>query len=146
MIICARAFLLCCCVTSNCLKTNLYCAKYGKMFQKSTTYSIFLTACFVHQVLASQQLTLSNRNLVVAIEPWPPVIVLNSHENGTITCSGNMCEILEYVKQARNCTYKIIRSPDGQWGHCYGINNCTGMLGLVNRKEADFALGLNLTM
>ena len=113
------------------------------MFDKSIMWTIFIYAC-VYQVSTSKQLTLSNKHLVVAIEPWPPAIVLHSHENGTITCSG-MCEIMEYIKKARNCTYKIIRSPDGLWGHCYGINNCTGMLGLVNRKEADFALGLKLT-
>ena len=131
-------------LTSNRLTTRLYRAKF-EMFQKSTTYSVFLIACFVHQVMASQQLTLSNRNLVVAVEPWPPALILNSHENGTISYSGMMWEVMEYVKQARNCTFEIIRSPDGLWGHCYGINNCTGMLGMVNRKEADFALGLKLT-
>ena len=109
-------------------------------------YTIFLNTCFVYQVSTSDQMTLSNKNLVVAVEPWPPGIVLHNHENGTITCSGSMWEmIMEYVKKARNCTYKIIRSPDGLWGHCYGINNCTGMLGMVNRKEADFAFGLKLT-
>ena len=131
-------------LTSNRLTTRLYRAKF-EMFQKSTTYSVFLIACFVHQVMASQQLTLSNRNLVVAVEPWPPALILHSHENGTISYSGMMWEVMEYVKQARNCTFKIIRSPDGLWGHCYGINNCTGMLGMVNRKEADFAFGLKLT-
>ena len=145
MIICGGAFLLCGCITSNYWITYLYCAKYRKMFEKSTTYSIFLTACFVYEVLASQQLTMSNKNLVVAVEPWPPALILHEHENGTISYSGMMWEVMEYVKQARNCTFKIIRSPDRLWGHCYGINNCTGMLGMVNRKEADFALGLKLT-
>ena len=83
-----------------------------------------------------------NRDLVVAVNPWPPAIVVDRHENGTETYSGVLWEIMEYIKKARNCTYKVISSPDGHWGHCYGINNCTGMLGLVNRKEADFALGL----
>ena len=82
-----------------------------------------------------------NKDLVVAVEPWPPAITVDSHENGTYTYSGIYWEILEYIKEVRNCTYKIVRSHDGLWGHCSGINNCTGMLGLVNRREADFALG-----
>ena len=147
MIICGGAFLLCGCITSNYWITYLYCAKYRKMFEKSTTYSIFLTACFVYEVLASQQLTMSNKNLVVAVEPWPPIaIVEHEHKNGTKTYSGMLWEIMEYIKEARNCTYKVVRSPDGLWGHCYGLNNCTGMLGQVNKNEVDFALGLQLSM
>ena len=117
------------------------------MFQKGTTYSIFLTACFIYQVLASQQLTLPNKTLVVAIEPWPPVaLVEHEHENGTKTYSGMLWEMMEYIKEARNCTYKVVRSPDGLWGYCFGLNNCTGMLGQVNKNEVDFALGLQLSI
>ena len=117
------------------------------MFKRSTTNSIFLLACLVYQVLASQQLTLSNKNLVVAVETWPPTaIVEHEQENGTKTYSGLLWEIMEYIKEARNCTYKVVRSPDGQWGHCYGLNNCTGMLGQVINNEVDFALGLQLLM
>ena len=115
------------------------------MFQKSTNNSIFLLACLVYQVLASQQLTLFNKNLVVALETWPPSgLVEHEHENGTKTYSGILWEIMEYIKQARNCTYKVVRPPDGQWGYCYGLNNCTGMLRQVNKNEVDFALGLQL--
>ena len=117
------------------------------MFQKSTNNSIFLLACLVYQVLASQQLTLFNKNLVVALETWPPSgLVEHEHENGTKTYSGVVWEIMEYIKKARNCTYKIVTPPDGLWGHCHGINNCTGMLGLVNKNEVDFALGLQLSI
>ena len=88
-----------------------------------------------------------NKDLVVAVHPWPPVaIVEHEHENGTRTYSGILWEIMEYIKEARNCTYKVVRSPDKQWGHCYGINNCTGMLGQVIKNEVDFALGLQLSM
>ena len=117
------------------------------MFQKSIIYSTLLTACFAYQVLASQQLTLSNKNLVVALEPWPPIaLVEHGHENGTKTYSGMLWEMMEYIKEARNCTFKVVRSPDGQWGFCYGLNNCTGGLGQVNKNEVDFALGLQLSV
>ena len=86
-----------------------------------------------------------NKNLVVALQTWPPSgLVEHEHENGTRTYSGILWEIMEYIKEARNCTYKVVRLPDGQWGHCYGLNNCTGMLRQVNKNEVDFALGLQL--
>ena len=91
---------------------------------------------------ASRQLKLSNRNLIVAFEPWPPVLVVTKDETGMNTYSGMLWDVMEYFKQARNCTYTLVRSPDGLWGDCYGINNCTGMLGQVNRKEVNFAIGL----
>ena len=112
-------------------------------------YTIFLNACIVYQVSVSEQLTLHNKNLVVAVEPWSLGIVEHEHENGTKTYSGMIWEIMEYIKKARNCTFNFVRAPDtdtDKWGHCIGINNCTGMLGQVNRKEVDFALGLQLIM
>ena len=116
------------------------------MFGRNNAYYLSLIACLVYQVLASEQLTLSNKNLVVAVEPWPPGIVEHEHENGTKTYSGMLWEIMEYIKEARNCTFKVVRSPDGQWGFCYGLNNCTGGLGQVNKNEVDFALGLQLSV
>ena len=113
----------------------------------NNAYYLSLIACLVYQVLASEQLTLSNKNLVVAVEPWPPGIVEHEHKNGTKTYSGIIWEIMEYIKEARNCTFNFVRAPDtdtDKWGHCVGINNCTGMLGQVNRKEVDLALGLQL--
>ena len=95
---------------------------------------------------ALRQLKLSNRNLIVAFEPWPPFLVVTKDETGMNTYSGSgvIWEFLEYIKEARNCTYThFVRSPDGLWGDCYGVNNCTGMLGQVNRKEVDFAIGLH---
>ena len=50
-------------------------------------------------------------------------------------------KFLEYVKNARNCTFKEVIPDDGLWGNCYGKNNCSGMIGLVDRKEVDFAIG-----
>ena len=109
-------------------------------------YYISLIAYLVYQVSASQQVSMFNKDLVVAAQPWPPVLVVDRHENGTETYSGILWVLMEYIKEARNCTYKVIRSPDGQWGYCYGLNNCTGMLGQVNSNEVDFAIGLQLSM
>ena len=55
---------------------------------------------------------------------------------------GAFWELLVFIQQARNCTFSLIKSIDLIWGgECYDSNNCTGMIGMVNRKEVDFALG-----
>ena len=66
-------------------------------------YYIFLIACLVYQVSASQQVSMFNKDLVVAVHPWPPGIVVDRHKNGTETYSGIVWEIMEYIKEARNC-------------------------------------------
>ena len=56
-------------------------------------------------------------------------------------CTGIVGELLNYIKQARNTTYTLVEEPNGVWGNCEHVTNCTGMIGMVNRREVDFALG-----
>ena len=57
---------------------------------------------------------------------------------------GILWELLMFMSQARNLSYTIMGIDDDAWwgGTCFDVNNCTGMIGRVNRHEADFALGL----
>ena len=48
------------------------------------------------------------------------------------------------LQKATNCVFHIERPRDGLWGNCHSINNCTGMIGMVQRREVDFALGASL--
>ena len=105
-------------------------------------YLIVLAGGFGCQVTASREATLSNKNLVVAAEPWPPFLYMKVDKNGREVYTGMIWDLMEFVKEARNCTYQIVRSTDGLWGNCHGNDNCTGMIGQVNRKEVDFAIGL----
>ena len=91
---------------------------------------------------ASRKAALTNKHLMVAAEPWPPILIISKDSNGKDTYSGLVWDFMEYIQEARNCTFTIVRPHDGQWGFCYGNNNCSGMIGLVNRKEVDFAIGL----
>ena len=46
------------------------------------------------------------------------------------------------MKQAKNISFTVVGPSDGLWGGiCYSRNNCSGMIGMVNRKEVDMALG-----
>ena len=61
--------------------------------------------------------------------------------------SGILWELLMFMKQARNLTYTIVGIDDAWWGGtCHDSDNCTGMVGRVNRQEADIALGLYIIM
>ena len=66
------------------------------------------------------------------------------HDNGNITYGGILWNILKFVKHARNVTFSIVKHPTFSYGNCYVVNNCTGLIGMVNRKEVDFALGILL--
>ena len=52
-----------------------------------------------------------------------------------------MWELILLMKDIRNLTITVV-TGDGTWGFCYNESNCTGMIGMVNRKEVDFAIGM----
>ena len=55
---------------------------------------------------------------------------------------GFMWELLLFMKERMNFNFTLVHSVDGLWGgSCHGQNNCSGMIGMVNRQEVDFALG-----
>ena len=105
------------------------------------------------QVHATGRNSLMNRHLKVAAERANPYFIIYCNgktikgndrcpDNGNITYGGAMWDLLKFIKQARNVTFSILRPPTPTWGYCYGVNNCTGMVGMVTRREVDFALGI----
>ena len=109
-------------------------------------------ANFSKQIEAKGHGALQNRHLKVAAAPWSPFFILYCNDNviywaddcpdkDNITYDGVLWEFLNMVKLVRNVTFSILRSPTNTWGYCHTMNNCTGMIGMVNRKEVDFALG-----
>ena len=93
------------------------------------------------QASSKEQITMHNKHFKIGAVHRPPASVLNKDENGQYVVGGLTGKFLEYIKKARNCTFEVVIPSDGQFGRCYGDNNCTGMIGLVNRTEVDFALG-----
>ena len=106
---------------------------------------IFLGSLLCDQVwsISNEPGGLSNKHLIVAATEWSPF--WNPEEtssDGRVSYSGIMYDILMLMKKARNCTFTVVPSTDGLWGGtCYGINNCTGMIGMANREEVDIAIG-----
>ena len=119
---------------------------------------LLVVAYFGCQILGLQEQGLNNEHVRVVFKPgWPPFIDYSCSNatnwewgtdcpNGTdIIYSGILWDFLMLMKQHKNVSYTYINSvnDDGFWGGtCYDSNNCTGMIGTVNRDEADLALGL----
>ena len=76
--------------------------------------------------------------------PAPPMFIITKDKNGQDTYSGFMWDLIEYIQKARNCTVTVVVPQDKEWGYCHERDNCTGMIGQVNRQEVDFALGMYL--
>ena len=92
-----------------------------------------------NRVLAQKQVKMTNKHLVIAAGSWPPIIDMKRSADGKHKVEGIVWDYVRFWLHARNFSYTIVRQDT--WGHCPEINNCTGMLGMVNRKEVDFALG-----
>ena len=126
---------------------NLYCASH-KMYMEEKhpimRQFVFTILISLTQISAavSKMGELANKHLIIAAEPWPPYTVITEDGDGKIRLEGIWWDHVKFWIYARNFTYTVVRSSDGSWGHCTQINNCTGMLGMVNRKEIDFALGI----
>ena len=119
----------------------------------------FLAGFFLNQASSVRHDGLSNKHLRIAAEPWPPFLSIycligqdkmflwdwdaDCPAGGERVMDGFMWELLLFMKERRNFSFTLVHSVDGLWGgSCNGMNNCTGMIGMVNRNEVDFALGI----
>ena len=109
---------------------------------------ILVLVLYSSKVVSSKKVSeaLRNRQLTVISEEWVPFLTYDWHKNesGDYEISnygGIMWDLLLFMQRARNFTFTIDVPSDGLWGTCNEQNNCTGMLGTVNRGEADLALG-----
>ena len=115
---------------------------------------LVLTVCSWASCTSYLQIkTLHNKKFRIAAEAWPPFLIIycpngekkqwtkDCPDGGEQSYDGVLWNLLLLMKQARNSSFTLMQSPDRLWGTCYGITNCTGMVGMVNRGEADFALG-----
>ena len=109
---------------------------------------------FGNEVTALGQKPLLNKHLKVAAGVWRPYMIIYCNgkiieeseecsDKGKMTYGGALWDLLEFIKLARNVTYSIMRPPTPQWGFCHSANNCSGLIGMVQRGEVDFALGIS---
>ena len=103
---------------------------------------LLLVLVFAHHSLAKKNYSLSNKHLKIAYYEWDPMFKIHKNPDGKESYSGILGKLLTLMQQYRNITFTLLKVPGGVWGNCQSPNNCTGMVGMVNRKEADFALGI----
>ena len=118
-------------------------------------FGIFHLAIFaskIHFVKSMKHESLRNKHLTIAAGYWYPYLMWACPEGGLdwkADCpnnrkySGMLWDMLMFMKKARNFTFTLLSEGDYGWGTCYTTDNCTGMIGMVNRGEVDFALGTN---
>ncbi|TRY76579.1 hypothetical protein TCAL_10143 [Tigriopus californicus] len=88
--------------------------------------------------------TPSRKHMLVGAEDWPPWFLINSFTSPNFTSfsyGGIMWDVLLQLSRSMNFTFSIIRPPDGKWGVLEANGSWNGMVGMVSRKEVDFALG-----
>ena len=88
---------------------------------------------------------LRNKHLTIAGDFWHPFLSydwgLYSNATTVHKAEGIMWDLLKFMQKTRNFTFTLVKPSKYEWGDCYAIDNFTGLLGMVNRGEADFALG-----
>ena len=85
---------------------------------------------------------LRNKHLIVEGELWYPFLYFDRDEDGnTSNHKGILWDLLLFMQKAKNFTFTFVSEADYEWGQCHSMNDSTGMIGMVTRKEVDFALG-----
>ena len=120
---------------------------------------LYLLVMFLHKAQSQPPtnlsrpttLDLTNKHLRVAVSYWKPFLMWDcpgsTNYEWEDDCPGNriyagvMWDFLLFVEQARNVTFTLVHEPDYAWGFCSEVNNCSGMVGMVNQNEVDFGLG-----
>ena len=85
-----------------------------------------------------------NRQLKVAVHCLDCIpkhfLFVKNQTDGRTRYGGYFGEIMNFIHDARNCSFTFVTPEDKKFGDCSGINNCTGLIGMLNRKEADFGI------
>ncbi|XP_071521417.1 uncharacterized protein [Panulirus ornatus] len=68
-------------------------------------------------------------------------------EGGVLIPAGNCVDnkMLNEMSRTLNFTYVLVEPSDGQWGHRLENGSYTGVIGAVERLEADFSLNIAIT-
>ncbi|XP_068241145.1 probable glutamate receptor [Palaemon carinicauda] len=90
----------------------------------------------------SQQYSVNGRHMTVAGKnAWPAFKLGTTLPDGTIEPeSGVDAYILRALSSTLNFTYHVVPSPDDAWGGRQADGTVTGIIGMVARREADFAV------
>ncbi|XP_064120826.1 glutamate receptor ionotropic, delta-2-like [Macrobrachium nipponense] len=97
---------------------------------------------FWKQDAIPKRYSLSGRRMRVACKDvWPVVVIGETHPDGSVELvSGFEVALLESLSSYLNFTFSAVLSPDNAWGNLQSDGTVTGIVGMVARQEADFAI------
>ena len=113
-----------------------------------------VTVMLGQESLCVKQISLENKHLMIEGQYWYPYFFWECPDYGldwvedcplNRTYDGVMWHLLLFMQRARNFTFTLVHGEEDEWGTCFAVNNCTGMIGVVNNGEVDFALGCNFS-
>ncbi|XP_076068146.1 putative glutamate receptor isoform X1 [Oratosquilla oratoria] len=79
--------------------------------------------------------------LHIAAETWQPWTKVEEQPGGGITVKGPMAELLTIVARQLDFDYELKQPHDHVWGTLLPNGSWSGMLGMLQREEVEFALG-----
>ncbi|XP_063840054.1 glutamate receptor ionotropic, delta-2-like isoform X1 [Scylla paramamosain] len=78
---------------------------------------------------------------MVTYEEWVPWTRVVPQRDGSVRITGPMGNLLDILSNNLQFNYELIRSPEKVWGGPDKNGNWNGMLGMLQREEAEFAVG-----
>ncbi|KAK7063205.1 hypothetical protein SK128_012462 [Halocaridina rubra] len=86
---------------------------------------------------------MNGRLLTIACNNVQPFLVLGEEINGYLEAkSGYEVKMLQTLSRVLNFTYRVKTPPDGSYGNILPNGSATGLIGMVARGEANFALSV----
>ncbi|XP_035714501.1 probable glutamate receptor [Folsomia candida] len=90
--------------------------------------------------LALGPVDFQGRMLRITTVAGPPVVFVSKTSKGGVRSSGYLPDILKIVSAQLNFTYEIMTPPDNKFGNLEANGSWSGMVGMLERKEADIAM------
>ncbi|MPC24171.1 glutamate receptor ionotropic, kainate 1-like [Portunus trituberculatus] len=79
--------------------------------------------------------------LKVAVEEWVPWTKVVTEANGALRIEGPMANLLDILSSVLNFDYEFVRPVDRVWGGPDANGSWNGLLGLLQRREVELAVG-----
>ncbi|KAK7468196.1 hypothetical protein BaRGS_00036557 [Batillaria attramentaria] len=131
------------CITSD--VTSLMYVRHGGASTREFQSATVLTSqndVIVNDSFPNVRHKFNNRTLTVATKVWPPFVIVSNGTNGTLEYTGLCMDMLRELSLYLNFSYVLVEPPWQEgWGDQTQYGNWTGLVGMLERQEADVVIG-----
>ncbi|KAG0426686.1 hypothetical protein HPB47_026216 [Ixodes persulcatus] len=99
-----------------------------------------ITGSMIDYILASMGINGSSVTPPLSLQWYPYVFTVNQPD-GTFRLKGITGSMIDYILASMGIKYQLVDPADHKWGNLEPDGSWTGMIGQINRNEADLALG-----